>query len=134
MVLFMYCWVPMLQLKKFFSIIYSGCPATPAACESHQHFNNFFLFMEQTVPFPMRVLSISPQMRSAEKWCQCSPEMGLLTAHLISSRANWCLEVISENQIMCMTTQGTAALPSAWPIPGMFNPKCFFWSLISVFS
>ena len=76
----------------------------------------------------MRVLSISPQMRSAEKWCWRSPEAGLLTAHLILSRANWCLEVISENQIMCMTTQGTAAMPSAWPTPGMFNPQCFFRS------
>lgn len=30
------------------------------------------------------------------------------------------------NQIMCMTTQGTIAVPSAWPTPGTFNPKCFF--------
>lgn len=82
----------------------------------------------------MRALSISAQTRSAGKRGPCSPEAGPLAAHLIASGANWCLEVISENQITCVATQGTAAMPSAWPTPGTFNPKRFLQCRISVLS
>lgn len=73
----------------------------------------------------MRVLSISPQMRRAEVVLTV-PRDGAPRSTPDIEPGKLVSRGHCRNQIMCMTTQGSTAVPSAWPTPGTFNPKCIF--------